>query len=49
MATQLWVPLLEESLMSEISHLVLEVNRLRYLAYQKEQLASAIFKREITD
>lgn len=35
--------------MSEINHLVLEVNRLRYLAYQKEQLASAIFKREITD
>lgn len=43
------VPLLEEPLMSEINHLVLEANRLRYLAFQNEQLASAIFKREITD
>lgn len=41
------VPLLEEPLMSEINHLVLEANRLRYLALQNEQLASAIFKREI--
>ncbi|HFX2462309.1 TPA: hypothetical protein ACIA70_000617 [Salmonella enterica subsp. enterica serovar Java] len=43
------VPLLEEPLMSEINHLVLEANRLRYLAFQNEQPASAIFKREITD
>ncbi|HGI9863930.1 TPA: hypothetical protein ACJVS1_001319 [Salmonella enterica subsp. enterica serovar Montevideo] len=41
------VPLLEESLMSEINLLVLEANQLRYQAFQKEQQASAIFKREI--
>ncbi|EPB2021943.1 restriction endonuclease subunit S [Escherichia coli] len=41
------VPLLNESLMNEINHIVLEANRLRYLAFEKEQEAVNIFNTQI--